>query len=392
MINQDKIDEWIREAEERPASATILIRYIANRLKSLAERNEELLAENVQLYTGARVADYEAQIAQLQYQLELLKRQVSGDPAGPAAAPPPPERLNVILYTAHGAVLRLELDPTSLQHGQVVAQVASLDAGGPELGLLAAGSQEELLLLFDTGRTVTCPVASIPPAGAAPDWSQAYWEEPRGAENLAVVAPIGRMALAESCVQVSRKGWVKRMLRSGLETYLTKNYIGTGVKLPKDRSCALLLGDKDDRLVLASRQGFLLGVELQRFSYTSEETLRLGRSDYVAASFIAGDKPLLALLTHNGKVLSREAGWLKPLSAETPKGRGQAVISEERRRAGVHLVGAAAVDPADWGVILDRAGRLTVYSMQALLDAGAVPGPQELLGLAVFAAPAGGAA
>jgi hypothetical protein len=41
----NKIDEWMKKAEERPQSAVTTVRLIAKRLRELTERDEELLAE-----------------------------------------------------------------------------------------------------------------------------------------------------------------------------------------------------------------------------------------------------------------------------------------------------------------------------------------------------------
>ena len=71
---QKKIEEWIKEIEERPTSAPLIINYIAGRLQDLSKRNEELLAEVIALQSGNRVEEYERKIAHLEYQLELLKR------------------------------------------------------------------------------------------------------------------------------------------------------------------------------------------------------------------------------------------------------------------------------------------------------------------------------
>ena len=79
MITPEKIEEWIKEAEQRPSSAPLIIQFIANRLRDLAGRNEELLAENIALLTGKRVEEYQQRIAHLEYQLELLKRQLKGE-------------------------------------------------------------------------------------------------------------------------------------------------------------------------------------------------------------------------------------------------------------------------------------------------------------------------
>jgi len=55
LIPSQKIDEWVREVEERPSSAPVILRFIASRLSELAQRNEELLAENIELQTGQKV-------------------------------------------------------------------------------------------------------------------------------------------------------------------------------------------------------------------------------------------------------------------------------------------------------------------------------------------------
>ena len=117
MISPDKIDEWIHEVEERPASAELIIRYIANRLSELASRDEELAAQNIELLSGRKVEEYESRIASLEYQLELLKRQLGGEvilPTEAPATPPIQETISIVLYNPLGKVLRLEMDPAEL--------------------------------------------------------------------------------------------------------------------------------------------------------------------------------------------------------------------------------------------------------------------------------------
>ena len=58
MTFNKKIDEWMKEAEERPTSAVVIVKLVANRLRELTERNEELLAENIALENGTRVDEY----------------------------------------------------------------------------------------------------------------------------------------------------------------------------------------------------------------------------------------------------------------------------------------------------------------------------------------------
>jgi len=55
VITPEKIDEWIHEAEERPSSASLIIRFIGNRLIDLAKWNDELQADNLALRSEKKV-------------------------------------------------------------------------------------------------------------------------------------------------------------------------------------------------------------------------------------------------------------------------------------------------------------------------------------------------
>jgi hypothetical protein len=81
MTFSEKIDEWIQEAETRPGSALMILKLVANRLRDLTERNEELLVENIALQNGTRVEEYHKRLAHLEFQLEMLKRRLGEDGA-----------------------------------------------------------------------------------------------------------------------------------------------------------------------------------------------------------------------------------------------------------------------------------------------------------------------
>lgn len=394
MISSQKIDEWIREIEERPSSALIIVRYIANRLSDLTARNEELLAENIQLRTGKKIEEYETRIANLEYQLEMLKRQLGGDLSALSVATPAVETVSLLIFNAQGEVLRVELDPDGLASRKPVAHLAEVlsTTAGPEPvtrvltpHLLVTGSHEELLFLFDSGRIETVPCTKLPVStGDQPlQWKLAYLAEPRGAEELVAIVPIGRMSLADSIVQSSRRGFVKRMMRTAFEGHVSKFFVGTGVKLQADRTCGLTLCAKDDRFVMSSREGSAIALETGRMSYAIDESIRLSTTDHINACFALGSKKSLAFVTQTGKVIHREASWLEP--AASGKSRGQAVFSEERRKSGVRLVGAAAVDEGDWCATLDSAGALAVHAISDVLGAGAIPVVDgEILAFAAF--------
>ncbi|MDD5371036.1 MAG: hypothetical protein PHQ40_18300 [Anaerolineaceae bacterium] len=385
MITTEKIDEWLQEVEERPASAPLIIQMIANRLKSLSQRYEAMLAENTVLLTGQKIEDYETRIANLEYQVDLLKRQLVGGQLVGESQAAAPQTISILLYNPVGQVLRMELQPADVSRGPILRQF-NLEAPETALQLLSVGSHEELLFLFDSGRTATAPATAIPAMQGELDWGRAYVEEPRGGEELAAIVPIGRMSLSDCCIQASRQGSLKKMTRSAFETYVTKNFVGAGVKLNTDRTCALALCEKDDRVVLVSQQGYLLTVETANLSYAIEDTIRLSTNDHILTVFALGQKPQVVFLTGTGKCILRDASWLEPAGTSLRK-RGQPVFSDERRKAGVYLVGAAAVDSQDWGVALDSDGTLMVSPMSAWRGAGTVfPSGREDVHLAAFSA------
>ena len=104
MSLTQKIDEWMKEAEERPESAITILRLIARRLRELTERDEELLAENIALQNGTRVEEYQKRIAHLEYQLDLLRRRFGVDESRLEEIPATPVEsatLDLLVYNSH---------------------------------------------------------------------------------------------------------------------------------------------------------------------------------------------------------------------------------------------------------------------------------------------------
>lgn len=374
MITTEKIEEWLRELEERPSSAPIILQFIANRLRDLSERNEELLAEIIQLRLDKKVEEYERRIENLEYQIDLLKRQLGG---GVGIELPLPEAqvetevVSLLLYNGLGQIFRIPLNKEDLQARRVPAALEYGKSYDPIVRLQAVSPNEELLFVFDTGRTETMPVRELPAVeDERLDWERAYLQDPRRDEELTAVIPIGRMSLFDYCLQISRRGCVKKIREGFLETYIRDGYIGTGVKAKTDQTFELIFTGSEDKLVLASREGFVAIQPVERLPLSIEEIFRLGPVDHVAAAFATGGKDYFLVITQNGKVIHRELSWL-----ETPgalKTRGQPVFSRERREAGVRVVSAAAVGEQDWGAALDSTGRLSVFPINELIAAGAV--------------------
>jgi DNA gyrase/topoisomerase IV subunit A len=197
------------------------------------------------------------------------------------------------------------------------------------------------------------------------------------------------MALYEFCIQVSRKGCVKKIKESLFETYLAKSYIGTGIKSAPDKTCELVLCGKNDRLLLVSKEGFLQCLEVDPLPTTIEAILRLNITDHIINAFIVGtgdsSESSLLFVTQNGKVIQRDPEWLE--TASSYKTKGQPVFSQERREAGTRLVGAALARNEDWGITLRSDGRLILHTVGDLIGSGNLlseePGV-SILGFTIF--------
>lgn len=376
MITPEQIEEWIREVEQRPSSAALIIQAIGKRLAELTERNEELLADNIQLRSGQKTEDYEKRLAALEYQLEILRRQI-GQTGGLSTETTIPDTVSLALFTRQGRVARVEVAISRLGAGMVLAALQPDEQGEIQHPrLLVTTPEEELLFVFDSGRTETHPVSAIPVSPEGDIALKRSWlVEPRGNEELSAVFPISRMALANTCVQVSRRGCAKRMMRSSFEGHVGNNFIGSGVKTKLDRPCCLLFAEKGSRLILATSEGYLVNLAVDDLPYSADEVMRLGITDHLVAAFLADEEKPLIVITNNGKALEREADWLAP--AESFRGKGQAVFSPARRDAGIRIAGAACAAKTDWAALLLDDGRVLAYSIADLAGSGAVPGVSD---------------
>jgi DNA gyrase/topoisomerase IV subunit A len=395
-ISSEKIDEWIMEVQVRPDSAALIIQYLGNRLHDLSGRNEALLAENIDLQTGRRVEAYEQRIAHLEYQLDLLKRQFSGDQGALdliaehdlSGGPSGQNHRDALVYDAHGRVIRTRLALSDIAAGHVleILQPADLDAAETPRLCVVPGS-EELIFVFTSGRIASKPVASIPlREGQSPgSWKTApIPEEPHPGEALAIIAPISRLALSDSIIQISRKGFVKRIRSNMAQSILANRYVGAGVNQASDRTFSLNLAEREGRLVLISQEGYLLCLDLKQLSFSIEEAIRLGVTDHLAAAFILPQGQSVLAMTQVGKGLHIAPEALEMGSIRT---RGQSFLSAQRRAKGVRVVGGAAVEQTGWVGALHLDGRLTIHNLENLLEAGTIGTGSELLDIAVFAMP-----
>jgi hypothetical protein len=382
MSFSNKINEWIEEAEARPESALSL--------RELTERNEELLAENIALQNGTRVTEYQQRIAHLEYQLDLLKRRLGGDAAVLVETPAKPDQpvtASLLVYNGRGHILRLELDPENEEPGHLAERPHPNDEP-PRL--LALPSNEEVLLLYSSGRVSTLSVATLPcvEAGGGWKWERAALpDEPRAGEALVCITPISHLPVSSFFLQVSRRGCVKKTMASMAQTILSSRYIGKGALKKADQPFDLALCGAGERLAFVTYEGKLLGLDVDELSYTVEERIRLSATDYVIASCLPQPEQALLFLTQTGKVLHRDSSLLEP--SKSPSAKGQALISENRLGQGVRFMGAAAVQNGDRIAVLDAGGRIKLYEAGAIMGSGSLGTGELVLSIGAIPSPSG---
>jgi len=396
MINQEKIEAWIQEAMERPESAGQIIQQMARRLAELTARHESLVAENLLLKSGEKIADYERRIAHLEYQLDLLKRQFGGElpEAGALSAQSAAQAedlFSLLVYDSSGRVLRREIQSEELQDGHLLGSLSgSIDEIEPPR-LLAVREHEELIFIFSSGRVATMSAGAVQPAGRdgqSLDWERAPLpSEPNAGEKLACVAAISRLALAEYFLQVSRKGYLKKIRASMAESILANRYIGTGVRQAPDQTFSLVLCRETDRLALVSGEGFLQCLEVRDLAPSVDEVMKMDVRDHLVAAFVPQPDQPIAVMTQMGKLVHWTYDRLEiPRSYRT---RGQALYSASRRSQGVRVIQAESIRESDWGLALHGGGQLSLHQAKSLLQSGALDAQPELAAFTFFPAAAG---
>ncbi len=397
MANK-KIEEWIKEIEKRPASAPVILNYIANRLQDLTNRNEELLAEVIALQSGNRVEEYERRIAYLEYQLDLIKRGIKPIESADAdqAAGTGTTRANddnllsLLIYEPNGSVMRIDVPVSRLDHGMHFINIEGLPEPDPELPrMLAVEQTEELLFLFTTGRIATMPLASIPLAVDFTERSKQEWPKtiswdhaavpvpPRTSEKLACILPISELYLADNFIQVSRRGFLKKIRISMAEGILQNRYIGMGVHKPPDRTFDLLLTRNEDRVALLTWEGYFSIYDVDALPVSLGQVQRLTISDHLVRILkLESDKSVL-VMTNIGKLIHLTNERLQTIDKIPAK--GQPLFSTLRREEGVRVVDAVCVAENDICCVLERSGCISFYYAGKLSGAGTVKMDSEIL-------------
>lgn len=379
----------MKEAEARPESAVTIVKLVARRLNELTTRNEELLTENIALQNGTRVEEYQKRIAHLEYQLDMLKRRFGADETALAELPVnnvEESTLNLLIYNTYGRILRMELNSEAQLLGRIAEETLQ---NSEQPRLLAVSSNEELLLLFTSGRVSTCAVSDIATVNLNSEWTwdkSALPDEPRAGEFLACVMPVSHLPLSEFFLQVSRRGCVKKTMLSMAQSILGNHYIGKGTLQKSDQPFDVGLCSKKDLYAFVTFEGKLIGLGVDELSYSAEDRIKMTTSDYVIASFVPHMDESMLFVTQTGKVIHREVEGLE--LSKSPLAKGQALISPTKLEQGVRFIGAASVRDRDRIAVLDSKGNLKVHLAESVTGSGSIEAEGLILSISVIPADA----
>lgn len=368
MITTNQIEDWIREIEERPSSAPLILRLIFKQLHTLTDRNDQLLSENILLRSKQKIDEYEQRINNLEFQLDLLKRQIGQGLASSSAQTD--KSVSLILYDIQGNIARSDF-PHKFNNS--IHQQSKLINGinNNSLRILITDPTEELLSVFDSGRTENFPASRIPVQEySLLNWEKSLFIEPRGSEQLSSMLPIGKMTIYDYCTQVSRRGCVRNILLASFASHVSKNYTGTGIKQRPDQTCSLLLTNKKDQIILATREGYLTSISVDQLGFSAEEIIRLSTTDYIQTASVSKGEKYIVVVTDNGKIIQRDHEWIE--SSDTSRSKGQSVFSQARRDAGTRIAGLAVTNGDNWIVFLLSNGEVRFLPVNQLFATGTV--------------------
>jgi DNA gyrase/topoisomerase IV subunit A len=333
------------------------------------------------------VEEYQKRIVHLEYQLDLLKRRFgTADISLVEPAPDSVETstLNLLVHNAYGRIFRIEINSDAQSLGRITDEMIK-DREPPRL--LGVPSNEEVLLLFTSGRVSTYKVSDLPSVemGGTWSWEQAALpDEPRAGEWLACIMPLSHLPLSDFFLQVSRRGCVKKTMTSVAQSVLANHYLGKGTLQKSDQAFDVTLCQKKDHFAFVTHEGHLLGLDVDGLSYSAEERIRITATDYVIASFLSRSDESMLFVTQTGKVIHREGASLE--LSKSALAKGQALISPTRLEQGVRFIGAASIRDDDRIAVLDASGRLKLYEAGSMTGAGSIEAEGLILSIGLIQA------
>jgi DNA gyrase/topoisomerase IV subunit A len=171
------------------------------------------------------------------------------------------------------------------------------------------------------------------------------------------------MASFEQCLQLSRRGYGRKILKTFFQKYVSQGNVGKGIDLSNitDAPLNLTLCNGDDLFVIVTKQGYVLSLPANTLPVAGDKVIKLDPDDYVITSFILKENQSLVVVTQEGRAVRFESGWLKPAAGSG--GKGQPIWAKSKITAGIQVAGAVAAEEEDWGLGLKQDGALVAVKI-----------------------------
>jgi len=312
MIRKSDIQWWTLQISKEPESAPAVVEELAKRLVELDAENERLRNEALRLQGSAPAAPADsAQVSALQRKVDTLQNILKGQAATETA---------VILVSDSLQTARMPLSQVRLRLQQNLPALDRTAVLGLRC-LLLARPQDDLLLLTSQGRLFKVLLHKVPYLVEGSGWPAADGPLLDAGERVTAAIAIARQP--RFWTVVTRRGYVKQLLRAGLDKAMGQSAPLIKSPLRNDEPVAMVNGDRGDLLVI-TRWGKAIRFPQRAIAGQGEVALEVEPDDEVAAALPLPSDAEILILTAAGYVMRRDTTRFGARSK--PGGPGRTLI------------------------------------------------------------------
>ncbi len=311
MIRKSDVQWWLLEAKKDPEAAPEIIEALADRLAELDAENERLRDELVRLQRSAPSPTDSAEVDSLQRKVDTLQTILQGQASMETA---------VVLLADGCEAARMPLSQVRMRLREQ-RPALSRSAAMAVRCLLLARPQDDLLVATNQGRLIKRYLHEIPYLVEEDEWP---------AVEASPLIPGERVTAATASAKpprfwsvVTRRGYVRQVLRLHLDPKLGPEEVVVSSPLHHDEPVALVDGDRGD-LLLVSRWGKATRFPQQVIPAQGCEAMELDPDDDVVSALSLPTDVETVVLTAGGFALRRDSERLGAQSK--PGGSGKTFI------------------------------------------------------------------
>jgi len=345
MIRKSDVQWWLLEAKKHPESAPQLVQELAERLAELDAENERLRDEIIRMERGTLASTASDEVNALRDKVAALQSLLASEtPTEPAAVLFSDWLQSARLPLAQAQRLAREERPVLNRQAMIGLR-----------HLLLARPQGELLLLTSQGRALKMQLSAIPPLVSGDNWPAA--EGPELAEGERVTAALAVAEPPRFWTVVTRRGFVRQLLRIDLDIKLTKGEQLIESSLRNDEPVALVDGDRGD-LLLLTRWGKGVRFPHRAIAAEGSAALEMEPDDEIAAALSLPSDSAILIVTAAGFGMRRDTAQFAARSR--PGGAGKTLIQA------FDVLGAFPCQPQAQLLYLTHSGKLVFVPLASI--------------------------